>query len=170
MSTKYHQLSLKDTFSGCQDMFMDDVPSFFQLLDKHLELDGFIPADFSSAFYHSLGRKRIYPLDGFLSALILQKIFSIPTDSLLILFLNLCKELREFCGFQKVPDAPCLHVPNRTSFLLLKICSISLSILPIPSVRPSMLPWPRCSRLILPALSSMSPKITLRPSIHSSAY
>ena len=37
-------------------------------------------------------------LSGFLSSLILQKIFSIPTDSLLILFLALCKELRDFCG------------------------------------------------------------------------
>jgi len=33
------------------------------------------------------------------------KNFSIPTDSLLLLFLNLCKELRDFCGFSKVPDA-----------------------------------------------------------------
>lgn len=31
--------------------------------------------------------------------------FSIPTDALLILFLNLCKELRDFFGFSKVPDA-----------------------------------------------------------------
>ena len=45
-------------------------------------------------------------MTGFLSALILQKIFSIPSDSLLILFLSLCKELRDFCGFSKVPDAP----------------------------------------------------------------
>lgn len=29
MATNYHQLSLKDTFSDCNDMFMDDVPSFF---------------------------------------------------------------------------------------------------------------------------------------------
>ena len=36
MATKYRQISLKDTFSDCQDMFMDDVPSFFQLLDEHL--------------------------------------------------------------------------------------------------------------------------------------
>lgn len=42
-----------------------------------------------------------YPLTGFLSALILQKIFSIPTDSLLILLLSLCRELRDFCGFHK---------------------------------------------------------------------
>lgn len=29
MANNYHQLSLKDTFSDCKDMFMDDVPSFF---------------------------------------------------------------------------------------------------------------------------------------------
>lgn len=106
MATKYHQISFKETFSECQDLFFDDVPSFFQLLDQHLDLEAFIPHTFFNAFYRSLGRKRLYPLSSFLSALILQKIFSIPTDSLLILFLNLSKELRVFCGFNKVPDAP----------------------------------------------------------------
>ena len=106
MSAKFHQISLKETFSECQDLFTDDAPSFFQLLDEHLDLESFIPDSFFNAFYRSLGRKRLYPLSGFLAALILQKILSIPTDSLLILFLNLCKELRDFCGFHKVPDAP----------------------------------------------------------------
>lgn len=105
MATKYRQISLKDTFSDCQDMFMDVIPSFFQLLDEHFDMTEFIPTVFSNAFYQHLGRKRIYPLTGFLSALILEKIFSIPTESLLILFLNLCRELRDFCGFSKVPDA-----------------------------------------------------------------
>ena len=106
MAVKYHQISLKDTFSDCKDMFMDDVPSFFQLLEQHFDISMFIPNTFYHAFYQTLGRKRTYPLTGFLSALILQKIFPIPTDTLLILLLNLCKELREFCGFSKVPDAP----------------------------------------------------------------
>ena len=106
MTTKFHQISLKDTFSDCQDIFFDDTPSFFQLLEEHFDISEFIPSVFFNAFYQSLGRKRSYSLTGFLSALILQKIFSIPTDSLLILFLSLCKELRDFCGFQKVPDAP----------------------------------------------------------------
>ena len=106
MATKYRQISLKDTFSDCQDMFMDDAPSFFQLLDEHFDIREFIPSVFTNAFYQHFGRKRLYPLTGFLSALILQKIFSIPTDSLLILFLSICKELRDFCGFSKVPDAP----------------------------------------------------------------
>ena len=106
MSIKYHQISLKETFADCQDAFFDDIPSLFQLLEEHLDISEFIPSVFHNAFYQSLGRKRLYPLTGFLSALILQKIFSIPSDSLLILFLSLCKELRDFCGFSKVPDAP----------------------------------------------------------------
>jgi hypothetical protein len=106
MSTYYHQISLKDTFSDCQALFINDAPSFFRLLDMYVDLNQFIPQEFFNAFYQKLGRKRLYPLTGFLSALILQKILSIPTDSLLILFLNLCKELRDFCGFSNVPDAP----------------------------------------------------------------
>lgn len=75
MAVKYHQISLKDTFSDCQDMFMDDTPSFFQLLEDHFDISAFIPSVFYNAFYQHLGRKRDYPLTGFLSALVLQKIF-----------------------------------------------------------------------------------------------
>lgn len=105
MTTKYHQLSLSNIFSDCQNKLIEDSPSFFSLLAKHIDLDDFIPPEFESAFYRSVGRTRIYPLHGFLAAFILQKIFSIPTDSLLLLFLNLCREMRDFCGFSKVPDA-----------------------------------------------------------------
>ena len=87
-------------------MFVDDAPSFFQLLDEHFDITEFIPSVFYNAFYQHLGRNRTYHLTSFLSALILQKIFSIPSDSMLILFLKLCRELRDFCGFSKVPDAP----------------------------------------------------------------
>lgn len=61
MTTKYHQLSLKDTFSDCQDMFLDDAPSFFQILEEHFDIRKFIPSGFTNAFYQHLGRKRLYP-------------------------------------------------------------------------------------------------------------
>ena len=48
---------------------------------------------------------RKYPLRAFLWALIIQRIFSIPTDQLLLTFLVYSKPLRDFCGFTKVPDA-----------------------------------------------------------------
>lgn len=106
MATKYFsQLSLADYFQECLGMFASDTPTFFSLLKEHINLNDFISNNFYSAFYKSLGRKRDYPLHGFLAALILQKIFTIPSDSLLIILLSICKELRNFCGFTKVPDA-----------------------------------------------------------------
>lgn len=106
MTTRYHQMSFREIFSDCQDLFHDNAPTFFQMLEEHIDLDTFIPSAFYSDFYQSLGRNRVYPLHGFLTALILQKILSIPSDKLLITLLTLCRELREFCGFTKVPDAP----------------------------------------------------------------
>lgn len=108
MTVKYHQIALCDFFSDCQNKLINDSPSFFALLSEHFDLDDFIPPEFQSAFYRSLGRNRVYSLHAFLTAFILQKIFSIPTDSLLLLFLHLSKELRDFCGFSKVPDASLL--------------------------------------------------------------
>ena len=70
MTTKYHQISLKESFSDCQDQFIDDAPSFFLLLSEHCDINEFIPIQFSNAFYQTLGRNRIYPLHGFLSAFI----------------------------------------------------------------------------------------------------
>lgn len=40
-----------------------------------------------------------------LKALLLQLIFSVPTITLLIIFLRFSRELRDFCGFTSVPDA-----------------------------------------------------------------
>jgi hypothetical protein len=106
MATKYFsQLSLSDFYQECRDIFESDTPTFFALLKEHIDLNDFIPNSFYSAFYKSLGRTRDYPLPGFLTALILQKVFSIPSDSLLIILLHICKELRDLCGFTKVPDA-----------------------------------------------------------------
>ena len=101
----YKQLSLADIFQDCQNKFDYDKPAFLSLLEKHIDLDEIIPAAFYSHFYASTGRTRKYPLKAFLWALIIQRIFSIPTDQLLLAFLAYSKPLREFCGFTKVSDA-----------------------------------------------------------------
>lgn len=105
MASQSSQLSLADIFTECQDLLYFDKPAFFVLLEKHIDLDLLIPSDFYHAFNRKFGRHRKYPLYGFISSLILQKILTIPTDSLLIILLHLCKELRVFCGFDKIPDA-----------------------------------------------------------------
>ena len=101
----YNQLSLADIFSNCQEIYESDKPQFLSLLQQHIDLDEIVPASFRKHFYASTGRTRKYPLYAFLWALIIQRIFSIPTDSLLLVFLQYSRHLREFCGFHKVPDA-----------------------------------------------------------------
>ena len=101
----YNQLSLADIFSDCQEIYESDKPQFLSLLQQHIDLDEIVPTSFRKHFYASTGRTRKYPLNAFLWALIIQRIFSIPTDSLLLVFLQYSWHLREFCGFNKVPDA-----------------------------------------------------------------
>ena len=108
MTNNFKPTNSNAIFADCLDKFHDDSPAFFQLLNEYVDINEFISREFHNAFYKELGRKREFPLTGFISALILQKLIPLPTDSLLIFVLNFCKELRLFCGFNKVPDAPML--------------------------------------------------------------
>jgi len=99
------QLSMEDIYSDCQNVFENNKPGFLSLLEQHIDLDEIVPVSFHHHFNLGVGRAREYPLYGFIWALIIQRIFSIPTDQLLLVFLHYSKALREFCGFRKVPDA-----------------------------------------------------------------
>lgn len=99
------QLSLADIYSDCTTFFESDKPQFLSLLENNLNLSALIPSSFSDAYYAHTGRPREHPLEAMLWALLLQRIFSIPTDTLLITFLKYSTELRDFCGFSRVPDA-----------------------------------------------------------------
>jgi len=101
----YKQLSLADIFSDCQNKFDNDKYHFLSLLDETIDFDEIVPPSFVSHFHALTGRPRVHQLYPMLKALFLQRIFSIPTDSLLIIFLKFSQELRDFCGFNKVPDA-----------------------------------------------------------------
>ena len=101
----YHQMTLADVFTKTQEIFESDKPEFLKLLESSIDLSELIPVSFGNHFYASTGRPREYSLTSLLWALIIQRIFSIPTDSLLLTFLEYSRDLREFCGFTKVPDA-----------------------------------------------------------------
>jgi hypothetical protein len=98
-------MTLADIFTETQEIFEADKPKFLELLESTIDLCEIVPVSFRNHFYASTGRPREYSLTSLLWALIIQKIFSIPTDSLLLTFLSYSKDLREFCGFSKVPDA-----------------------------------------------------------------
>ena len=90
-------------------------------MDEAINLDEIVPVSFVSHFHAITGRPRKHQLYPMLKALLLQRIFSIPTDTLLIVFLKYSQELRDFCGFDVVPDASKFtRLPNKVppTFLL----------------------------------------------------
>ena len=101
----HKQLTLAEIFEDCQNKFDNDKYQFLSLLDETINLDEIVPVSFVSHFHAQTGRPRKHQLYPMLKALLLQRIFSIPTDTLLIVFLKYSQELRGFCGFDVVPDA-----------------------------------------------------------------
>ncbi len=101
----HKQLSLADIFTDCQNKFDNDKYEFLELLENTINFDEIVPASFVFHFHSATGRPRRHFLYPMLRALLLQLIFSIPTTSLLIVFLKYSQELRDFCGFDVVPDA-----------------------------------------------------------------
>lgn len=101
----HKQLSLVDIFNDCQNKFDNDKYEFLSILDETINLDEIVPASFILHFNAVTGRPRRHLLYPMLKALLIQRIFSIPTTSLLIIFLQYSQELRDFCGFDVVPDA-----------------------------------------------------------------
>ena len=100
----HKQLTLAEVFEDCQHKFDNDKYHFLALLDEAINLDEIVPVSFVSHFHAQTGRPRKHQLYPMLKALLLQRIFSIPTDTLLIVFLKYSQELRDFCGFDVVPD------------------------------------------------------------------
>ena len=83
----YNQLSLADIFSDCQKIYESDKPQFLSLLQQHIDLDEMVPVSFRKHFYASTGRTRKYPLNAFIWALIIQRIFqSLPIPCSLFSF------------------------------------------------------------------------------------
>ena len=105
MRNKYVQMSLLDTYHSIEERLENNKPELFILLDEHLDWDDLIPSTFYAAFYQRFGRNRKYALESFMKALFLQRIFHYIEDAQLLNTLRFSYEMRDYCGFNKVPDA-----------------------------------------------------------------
>jgi hypothetical protein len=105
MRKKNVQMSLLDIYHSVEERLENDKPELFRLLDEHLDWDEIIPDTFCRAFYKRFGRNRKYDLESFLRSLFLQRIFHYVEDSQLLNTLRFSYEMRDYCGFHKVPDA-----------------------------------------------------------------
>jgi hypothetical protein len=79
-------------------------PQLLQLLEDFIDITELIPFTWSLNYYKDTGRRHVNSLPAIVSALLLQKLLSIPTVELLITFLNFSEDLRNFCGLRTVPD------------------------------------------------------------------
>jgi len=104
MRNKNVQMSLFDTYGDVRSAMEENKPAFLAMLEEHINLQELIPKEFYWAFYRWFGRPRDYSLEGFIRFFILQKTIGI-SDSTLLILLRMCRELLEYCGFDKVPDA-----------------------------------------------------------------
>ena len=99
------QASLLDTYNDVCSKMENDKPEFIRMLETHIDLKRIIPYEFNWVFYLKMGRPREYSLEGFIRFCLLQKILGITLDSTMLTILRLSRELLEYCGFNKVPDA-----------------------------------------------------------------
>ena len=97
------QINIFDTFEELIKKQEDETPEFIRVMWENFKVEEYIPTKLRWRFNKHMGRSREYLLEGFINALILQRILGIPTITLLRNILILSKELRKFCYFDKVP-------------------------------------------------------------------
>ena len=105
MRNKSVQMSFDDIYNGVSESMESKKSELVSLLEEHIDLDELIPHSFRVAFYRRMGRNHIYHLESFLWFVILKKLFGLSENTQLINILKCSRELRELCGFEKVPDA-----------------------------------------------------------------
>lgn len=104
MPNKFSQISLFDIYEDVNTSFIEKKSNLVSLLEKHIDFSSLISYEFHRAFYSNIGRKHKYHLESFIKALIIQKLFAFNLDSQLIFVLKNSDTLRDFCGFDKIPD------------------------------------------------------------------
>jgi len=104
-NNKHSQISLFDIYEDVETSFKEKKSELISLLEKHIDFSSLITHEFRRTFYKGLGRKHKYHLESFIKALVIQKLFAFNLDSQLILVLKNSEALRDFCDFDKIPDA-----------------------------------------------------------------
>ena len=105
MRNKVVQMSFEDIYNGVSESMESKKSEMVALLEEHIDLDELIPHKFRKAFYGKMGRNHIYHLESFLWFVILKKLFGLSQNTQLLNILKCSRELRDLCGFEKVPDA-----------------------------------------------------------------
>ena len=98
------QLNFSNISSDFDKFFVQNQHNLLTMLNQFIDISDFIPFSFYQNYYSNSGRKRDFSLESMINAFVLKNILSIPTVDLLIIFLNISSEMRDFCGFSSVPN------------------------------------------------------------------
>lgn len=104
MPVSAKQLNLCDVSKDFHRFYSQNENNLLTLLDEHINISNFIPFSFYQRYYSKSGIYRDFSLESFLCAFILKNLLSIPSINLLISFLNISAEMRNFCRFLRVPN------------------------------------------------------------------
>lgn len=104
MRNKSVQMSLEDIYNDVFESMERKESGIVSLLEEHIDMNKLIPNSFKSAFYQQTGRDHVYHLDSLLWFVVLKKLFGFSQNTQMLNVLKCSRELRELCGFRKVPD------------------------------------------------------------------
>ena len=99
---------LSEVFEDCQNKFDNDKYQLSHLTKPLILMKLFL--FLYTHFHASTGRPRKHPLYPMIKALLIQRIFSIPTDTLLIIFFKIFSGTTGFLCFRVVPDASKIYL------------------------------------------------------------
>ncbi|NLC67177.1 MAG: transposase [Clostridium sp.] len=103
MPVSANQLNFCNISTNFDTFYNQNQDNLLSLLDEFINISDFIPFSFYQKYYSKFGVKRDFTLESMLNAFIVKNILSIPSIDLLITILSISSELRQFCGFLKVP-------------------------------------------------------------------
>jgi hypothetical protein len=98
------QMSISDIYNDVCVKMEDDKPAFLALLDKHIDFEKLISWQFNISYYRHNGRPREYTLISMIKFSVLKKIIGISQTKTFLTILKMSKELRDYCGFDSLPD------------------------------------------------------------------
>jgi len=99
------QTSLSDVYENVRRSMKDNKPNFLQTVKEYIDISSLIPKEFYATWNKSIGRPRERTLESFIWFFLMRNIIGIHNDSVLLTVLMLSPEIREFCGFESVPEA-----------------------------------------------------------------
>ena len=104
MRNKVVQLSLFDTYTDVLETMEENKSELIELLEEYIDFEAIIPPRFQYTYNNRYGRKRTNSLESFIRALILKSLLGRKQNKQLLTLVKFSKELRDFCGFEKLPD------------------------------------------------------------------